>query len=515
VDKIDLRKNLEFVRPETKWKIVDSFHAKNCGAAIDPDSGLCLVMGGKIFGSSHIAVHEILHAKGRPKKEALESILNSFHYKNSERFGAMLWLLEELRVERLVKEKGYSSPPERFKKAGNLISAAISAIWSLEVPAPFLFKRQAGRLARLIFSYEKMPVAPAEVAAWLKDALPKAMNVILPTWQERIVRQILNWWHRLKSKLLQLWEWLINKNEEKKTDSGEFMLPDPADCMSDPASKKELAEKEFEQAKHRLESKKEKNAFSSPAIDQISKIISSPNPYQDVTLILPPAHAPCPPDTNTMLIPAYITNALLTGLQNKKTRYARSGRKLLIPRLIASAPPFAKSVRRSQKILILLDFSGSMQEWLAPMLETVAKLAASTDFDVLAYSADSKRFLLHLIYSDKYFSHAVHYNVGNADCAAFYLARRLQVNYDKVLIIGDMVFWGPAPCADQLYSFSTKELNALLKEKRAIILLPEYKKQDIKNLAGHLQIQNLELCSYGFDSATALKEILEAAIRAA
>ena len=143
------------------------------------------------------------------------------------------------------------------------------------------------------------------------------------------------------------------------------------------------------------------------------------------------------------------------------------------------------------------------------MLQVVAAMAVSTDFEVMAYSADEKRFILHLIYSDGYFSHAVHYQVGNADCATFYLARHLQIDYDKMIIIGDMRFNGPSPFdknPSKLFYQSLSELKELVKGKRVSVISPQKVPEGIHSILGNR--------SSVFKNKEELKKILETQIRA-
>lgn len=517
MDTLQLQKNLEFVRPETNWEVVGGSSAADASASINVETGICNVMSGRIFGDSHVQIHEILHAKGALKADQLEDLRRRFYDKfGNKKTQAMTWLLEELRVERLVKEKGYAMPPDRFRIADNLLTACISEIWSLKIHTPFLLKKKAERIAKLIFSCEKMPTVPREVADWMADALPKAFcSLEMPFW-ERILLKITDTFYQFLNWLRRLWWWL--KNLFLKNTSLPKTLPDfkpilnPLMPLSDTFDKVKQLEKLSENLKKNADPRKlEKSLF--PTVRKLSKALASgENSYKNLTLVLPPAHSPCPDDTSAMKIPAYITKALMQGLKNKEKRYARSGRRLVVSRLLANSPPFSKHFYRTQKILILLDFSGSMQKWLVPMLEVVARLSANTDFDVMAYSADEKRFILHLIYSDKYFSHAVHYQEGNADCAAFFVARHIQASYDKVIVIGDILFLGPAPINNEnLDKHSRIELKSLLKEKRALILTPEQEKDYAKRLSNSLGISQQYL--RGFKDEKELREILELAIR--
>lgn len=533
MDKSALQQNLEFVRPEVGWEIMDDdLGIDGTAAAVNVDLGVCHVMSGRIFGDSHVAIHEILHAKGTPKKDALEALTNNFQGISPERVSGMLLLLEELRVERLVKERGYSLPPDRFdndKKIKKLLFASIAEIWSLKIPVQYLLRGRARRLANVVLSYKELPTSPHEVAKWMADALPKALEALQPTFWEKLLLRATNFFFKILNFFLRLIYWLkrlqfklinfLNRFRKDKRDQDgagakekkqrRFRpLANPYDPLLEAASKSEFLEEDLKDA---IKKKREGRA-NNPFLPKITQLLSSrDNPYAKQALFLPPAHSPCPSDTDSMKIPAYITNALQVGLKNKERRYARSGRRLVVSRLLSHSPPFAKHFFRTQKILILLDFSNSMSKWLIPMLETVAKLATNTDFDVIAYSADIKRFILHLIYSDKYFSHAVHYRNGNADCAAFYLARNLQMDYDKVIIIGDMGFSGPSPFMDsELFARSLDELEKLFKTKRSVVFAP----YDNNTLSGNekiLQILGNQLVI--FKNKKELKEMLESAIR--
>lgn len=529
MDAIQLQKNLEFVRSDTDWEVVNGAMPAGVAASVNVDTGSCNVASGRIFGDSHVAIHEILHAKGALKTNQQNELAKLFFRKfGSKKVSAMLYLLEELRVERLVKEKDYAMPPDRFQVADNLLAICISEIWSLKLSTKFslkqlLLKKKAKRFSELIFSYEKLPTAPKEVADWMADALPKAFKALRPAFLERVFLWItdifykfLNWlryfWWWLKTKFLKIISFLRNFGRKKNKDSKKPATPPDFKPIHNPLAPLSDSLNTLEQLKELSESLEEKEKKLFPTISKIEKTLSAyKNPYKDLTLILPPAHFPCPPGTAEMKIPAYITNALLSGLKNKEKRYARSGRRLVVSRLLANSPPFAKHFFRTQKILILLDFSGSMNAWLSPMLKVVARLSSNTDFDVMAYSADRKRFILHLIYSDKYFSHAVHYSEGNADCAAFFIVKHFQVDYDKVIIIGDMRFEGPAPISDNdLERESRMALRDLLKGNRSLILTPGEKPYTEK-LMNSLKISSKYL--RGFEDEKEFQEILESAIR--
>lgn len=523
MDRLVLKQNLEFVRPEVGWHMVDELVIDGASVVVNVDLGVCLLMGGSIFGSSHIAVHEILHAKGMPKKNALESVAKKFLGIPVEKAGGMLSLLEELRVERLVKEKGYTMPPDRFsgnRKIKNLLFASIAEIWSLKVPVKHLLRKRAKRLADVVTSYKELPTTPGDVAEWMADALPKAWGAVQPMMWEKVIIFVTNVFFKLlnflrwliywlKTKFWWLWDKLFknesaNLGQEEPKERPRFR---PAINPYDPLEKTALRQKFLEEELQQTIKKRAKKRTACTVLHKAAQAVLRSNTYAEFMLLLPPAHSTCPIGAGSTAIPTYITNALQVGLKNKERCYGRSGRRLVVSRLLSCSPPFAKDVLRTQKNLILLDFSSSMKEFLAPMLEVVAELAANTDFDVMAYSATIDRFLLHFIYSDKHFSHVAHYYGGNADCAAFYVAKYVQADYDKVIIIGDMRFFGPAPMdTGLLYNRSVNELIELVSGGRAVVLAPHPPKSEEI-------LQILENRLHIFEDDRELKEKLELVIR--
>ena len=475
MDKISLLENLKVVRPEIEWGTIPGY-IEDAGAGVSVDLGICCVMGGRIFGDSHVAVHEILHAKGTPKSAVLETLKDRFPQIPRRRADAIIYILEELRVERLVMEKGYSIQPDRFTGNHDFLSVAICEIWSLKIRAPFFAKRRAKRIANVVRSYEQMPTIPKEVADWLVDALPKANSALNPNFPERLLGWVTNAYFSTVNLIRRLAARLKRKKQTEQDEQPQpplKILANPFDPISEIYSNKVNSSKALEYA---LKNSRKEHAKTSLISKMASSFYGAEEQYNEMTLLLMPAHDPCPPYLSSMIIPNYLSDALISGSESRDRRYARSGRRLMTSRLLSNSSPFVKEVLDKKKVLILLDFSKSMDTSLIPMLETVANLSRESDFDVMAYSANDNEFICHLIYSEKILSHAVHFDSGNGDCVAFHIARNVQEDYDNIIVIGDMEFRGPSPISRiddvQLDSRSQKEIEKLAKSKRFSVLTP-------------------------------------------